>query len=364
MKVVKALGWLIALSLAAVVLAYVVYLRLLDAPLSIKEPFVFEVKRGESMHAVIARLHDKGVIEEPRLAKLYVRIEGLGQSLRAGEFEIQPGLSTVSLFALLSSNKQIKYKVTLVEGSTFSDARLVLKSHPKLSVVTQEMSDMQVLERLQGKEVSTKAAGNTGDIPTKDQLRFTHPEGSIYPDTYFFHKGDTDLSILKRAHQRLVEVLSEEWPQRQQNLPLVSPYEALILASIVEKETGKPSERSEIAGVFVRRLQKGMRLQTDPTVIYGLGDRYNGNITRKHLREMTPYNTYRINGLPPTPIALAGRAAIHAALHPLDGKTLYFVAKGDGSHAFSETIEEHNKAVRQFQLRRRSDYRSTHTESE
>lgn len=361
MKLVKALGLLVALSLAGVVLAYVVYLRLLDAPLPIEDRFVFEVERGESMYAVIGRLHQTGVLDKPWLAKLYVRLEDLGQSLRAGEFELEPGLNTVSLFALLGSNQQIKYKVTLVEGSTFSEAREVLKNHPKLDVVTAELSDVQVLEKI---SLNRESNTNAESIPDKTLLKFSHPEGSIYPDTYFFHKGDTDLSILKRAHARLVEVLNEEWAGRQQKLPIVSPYEALILASIVEKETGKPSERAEIAGVFVRRLEKRMRLQTDPTVIYGLGDRYNGNITRAHLREMTPYNTYRINGLPPTPIALVGREAIHAALHPLDGKSLYFVAKGDGSHAFSETIEEHNRAVRQYQLRRREDYRSTHKQAE
>ena len=164
---------------------------------------------------------------------------------------------------------------------------------------------------------------------------------------------------MKRANQRLKSILTEEWQGRDKQTVLRSAYDALILASIVEKETGAAFERQEIAGVFTRRLQKGMRLQTDPTVIYGLGERYQGNITRKHLKELTPYNTYRIKGLPPTPIALVGRSAINAALHPDTGKSLYFVAKGDGTHQFSETITEHNSAVRKFQLKRRKDYRSS-----
>lgn len=352
MKLIRFLVAGAVLSALLAVAAVLAYLRYIEKPLPISDKFVYELKNGVSSNRVIRDFHQRGIIEYEEVAKLYLRHKNLGASLKAGEFEIEPGLSLAGLFNLLSSNKQVRYKVSLIEGSTFREARAALAADKRLNHVTSEMSDKQLLQQLSNDS-------ELGEMPDKTKLVFKHPEGSVYPDTYFFHRGETDLSILIRAHERLKEVLLEEWAQRQPKLPLVSPYEALILASIVEKETGKPSEREEIAGVFIRRLNKKMRLQTDPTVIYGLGDRYKGNITRKHLRELTPYNTYRINGLPPTPIALAGREAIFASLNPKPGKSLYFVAKGDGSHAFSETIEQHNQAVRQYQLRRRSDYRST-----
>jgi UPF0755 protein len=185
------------------------------------------------------------------------------------------------------------------------------------------------------------------------------PEGRFFPDTYRYVRGMSDLDLLKQASARLDQVLDEEWSRRAERLPYRKPYDALIMASMVEKETGVAEERGQIAGVFVRRLRSGMRLQTDPTVIFGLGERYNGNLTRAHLLEATPYNTYVIDGMPPTPIALAGREAIHAALNPAAGRSLYFVARGDGSHVFSETLEQHNSAVREYQLKRRADYRSS-----
>ncbi|MBI3774578.1 MAG: endolytic transglycosylase MltG, partial [Gammaproteobacteria bacterium] len=178
-----------------------------------------------------------------------------------------------------------------------------------------------------------------------------HPEGRFLPDTYAFPKGTTDVDFLRRAYASMHEYLQRAWPERDTNLPLASMNDALTLASIVEKETGAPHERPLIAGVFVRRLQKGMRLQTDPTVIYGLGDRYDGNIRRRDLEAETPYNTYRIKGLPPTPIALPGKDAINAALHPEGGDALYFVARGDGTHEFSSSIEQHNRAVMKYQIK-------------
>jgi UPF0755 protein len=185
------------------------------------------------------------------------------------------------------------------------------------------------------------------------------PEGRFFPDTYRFVRGMTDVELLKKAYDRLDEVLAKEWSQRAADVPYTEPYQALIMASLVEKETGVPQERGQIAGVFVRRMEMGMLLQTDPTVIYGLGDRYNGKLTRAHLKEPTPYNTYVISGLPPTPIAMVGREAIHAALNPVAGNSLYFVARGDGSHVFSDDLDAHNNAVREFQIKRRADYRSS-----
>ena len=310
---------------------------------------VFEVNKGETLHSVLARLKQKDYLAQTWSARLYAKQHELASQIKYGEFELPSDTTLASLFSLLTSNQQISYKITLIEGSTFAEARAVIKASNKIRSLWQDKSDSEVLALLK-----EKSAGLEGYQAT------SHPEGMLYPDTYYFHKGDTDASVLLRAHQRLVAVLKEEWGAREKALPLVSAYEALILASIVEKETGKPEERSEIAGVFVRRLNKKMRLQTDPTVIYGLGDHYQGNITRKHLKALTPYNTYRINGLPPTPIALVGRDAIHATLHPKAGESLYFVAKGDGSHQFSATISAHNRAVRKYQLKRRSDYRSSH----
>jgi UPF0755 protein len=186
-----------------------------------------------------------------------------------------------------------------------------------------------------------------------------HPEGRFFPDTYRYVKGMRDVDILKQASQRLEQVLTEEWETRAPDVPYDSPYKALIMASLVEKETGVPQERAQIAGVFVRRLALNMLLQTDPTVIYGLGDSYKGKLTREHLRQPTSYNTYVNSGLPPTPISMVGREAIHAALHPEPGKSLYFVARGDGTHVFSDDIDAHNRAVREYQLKRRADYRSS-----
>lgn len=312
---------------------------------------VLEIAKGESLNQVLTRLQQWSVMsrEQYWVAKVYLKLqklqgENIAASIKAGEFKLEEKMTIPSFLALIRSNKQVRYSVTLVEGSTFKQVMSVLKATEKLRQTLGDQSSEQVMSL----------------VGVDDVFDNAHPEGLFFPDTYQYQKGDSDLSILKRAHHRLAKVVKEEWKDRQEALPIKTPYEALILASIVEKETGKPSEREEIAGVFIRRLNKRMRLQTDPTVIYGLGDLYQGNITRKHLREFTPYNTYRINGLPPTPIALAGREAIHAALNPAKGTTLYFVAKGDGSHQFSTTIEEHNRAVRQYQLKRRSDYRSTH----
>jgi UPF0755 protein len=243
------------------------------------------------------------------------------------------------MIGVMVSGDTKHWYVQFIEGWTFKDMRAALAQAERLQKVTGEWTSEQVMA----------AVGTEGE----------HPEGRFFPDTYAFTSSETDLDLLKRAFNRMETVLAEEWAAREEGLPYDNPYEALIMASIVERETGAPHEREQVAGVFVRRLQKGMRLQTDPTVIYGMGDSYQGRIGRKDLRTHTPYNTYRINGLPPTPIALPGREAIHAALHPDDGDALYFVARGDGTHKFSRTLAEHQKAVREFQLNRREDYRSS-----
>ena len=233
----------------------------------------------------------------------------------------------------------VQYSLTLVEGWNFRQVRSALAKHEKIEQTLDGLSDSEVMAKL----------GHEG----------VFPEGRFFPDTYRFVRGMTDAQLLEKAYDRLDKVLAQEWEQRDPAVPYATPYQALIMASLVEKETGVPQERGQIAGVFVRRMKIGMPLQTDPTVIYGLGERYTGKLTRAHLREPTPYNTYTIPGLPPTPIAMVGREAIHAALHPADGTSLYFVAKGDGSHTFSDDLDAHNSAVREFQIKRRADYRSS-----
>lgn len=304
------------------------------------EGVTLDIQKGQSLNSVLTLLKQQGVLTSLWPAKVYAKLNNLGGQIKAGEFHLTSPLTLPSLFNYISENNQVTYSVQFIEGLSYKDALSVLVKHEKITQSLKGVSDNELIKLLHLKDA-------------------THLEGLFYPDTYNFHKGDSDLTILKRANQRLNSILDDAWQQRQKGLPLESAYEALILASIIEKETGVPEERPEISGVFVRRLKQKMRLQTDPTVIYGLGDRYQGNITRKHLQQVTPYNTYRISGLPPTPIALVGRAAIHAALNPKAGKSLYFVAKGDGAHYFSETIQEHNKAVRKYQLKRRSDYRSS-----
>ncbi|MDZ3990572.1 Endolytic murein transglycosylase [Pseudomonas sp. Teo4] len=233
----------------------------------------------------------------------------------------------------------VQYNLTLVEGWTFRQVRSAVAKHEKIKHTLDGLSDSEVMDKL----------GHTG----------VFPEGRFFPDTYRFVRGMSDVELLQQAYMRLEEVLAKEWAERTTDLPYRDPYQALIMASLVEKETGIPQERGQIAGVFVRRMRLGMMLQTDPTVIYGMGERYNGKITRADLREPTPYNTYTMTGLPPTPIAMVGREAIHAALNPSDGSSLYFVARGDGSHVFSDDLDDHNSAVREFQLKRRADYRSS-----
>jgi UPF0755 protein len=248
-------------------------------------------------------------------------------------------MTVEGLIDLWKRGEMVQYSVTLVEGWNFRQVRAALAKEEKLDHTLEGLSDTQVMEKL----------GHGGIFP----------EGRFFPDTYRFVRGMTDVELLKIAYDRLNEVLAKEWEQRAPDAPYTEPYQALIMASLVEKETGVPQERGQIAGVFVRRMAMGMLLQTDPTVIYGLGDRYSGKLTRAHLKEPTPYNTYVIAGLPPTPIAMVGREAIHAALNPVAGNSLYFVARGDGSHVFSDDLDAHNSAVREFQLKRRADYRSS-----
>lgn len=327
-------------TLLAVVIAVSLLLavRSLDQPVTV-EPggMTFTILPGTPFAAVSNELAARGVVQHPRLLRWYARMTGKAGAVQAGEYLIEPGKSPRQLLDLfLAGNVQL-YSFTIVEGWNL---RELLASMAANDAVQQTLS-IEDLPRL------LEYIG----------APYAHAEGLFLPETYRFARGTRDIDILKQAHEHLLDVLAEEWELREPSLPFNDPYEALILASIVEKETARADERARIAGVFIRRLEKGMRLQTDPTVIYGIGAEFDGNLTRKGLRTDTPYNTYTRGGLPPTPIAMAGREAIHAVLHPAEGNELYFVATGigDGSHKFSETKEQHDAAVSEYLKQLRSN---------
>ena len=311
----------------------------LEQPLNITQEELLEVPKGTTPTRTFYRLEADGVIKDAFWLRVYWRFNLAKQPLHKGEYRMQPGMTVEGLIDLWKRGEMVQYSLTLVEGWNFHQVRAALAKDEKLEKTLDGLSDSEVMDKL----------GHSGIFP----------EGRFFPDTYRFVRGMTDVELLKKAYDRLDEVLAKEWSQRAADVPYTEPYQALIMASLVEKETGVPQERGQIAGVFVRRMEMGMLLQTDPTVIYGLGDRYNGKLTRAHLKEPTPYNTYVISGLPPTPIAMVGREAIHAALNPVAGNSLYFVARGDGSHVFSDDLDAHNNAVREFQIKRRADYRSS-----
>ncbi len=328
-------GALAAAALAGALAAAALALR---APIdAIAEPTLFEVRAGSSLDAVADELTRADRLPHPRLFSLLARWRGAAASIRAGEYELRPGISPAGILDLLVAGETVRYRLTLVEGWTFREALARIQRAEKVDA------------RLAGRPPS-EIAGLLG-------LERDSPEGMLFPDTYFYAKGATDLELLRRARARLDEVLARAWEARRAGLPYDTPYEALIMASIIEKETALDGERGHVAGVFVRRLERGMRLQSDPTVIYGMGDAYAGVLGRGDLAAVTPYNTYRIDGLPPTPIALAGEASIRASMDPLPSDYLYFVATGDGGHHFSASLEEHNAAVARYRRRSGPDAR-------
>ena len=311
----------------------------LKQPLKLPQEQLLDVPAGATPTGTFNRLEADGVLDDAFWLRLYWRFNLEGQPLHSGEYRMSPGLTAEGLIGLWQRGEVVQYSLTLVEGWNFRQVRTALAKHEKIVQTLAGLTDSEVMDKL----------GHPG----------VFPEGRFFPDTYRFVRGMTDVEFLKKAYNRLDDVLAQEWSRRAADAPYTDPYQALIMASLVEKETGVPQERGQIAGVFVRRLKIGMLLQTDPTVIYGLGERYNGKLTRAHLKEANPYNTYMVAGLPPTPIAMVGREAIHAALNPVPGSSLYFVARGDGSHIFSDNLDAHNAAVREFQLKRRADYRSS-----
>ncbi|MGB5261453.1 MAG: endolytic transglycosylase MltG [Gammaproteobacteria bacterium] len=310
------------------------YQRFQDTPVTLATAEVtFEVPPGSSLKKMTRRLFEQGIINQPRFFTMLGRELDVARRLQAGEYTLRQGMTPRDLLLLMTDGKVVQHDLTLIEGHTFAEMLARIHAHPVIEATLKGLDSAEIMARL----------GYPGE----------NPEGRFLADTYHFPRNTTDLQFLQRAYQAMQRQLDAAWETRAEGLPLKNPYEALILASIVEKETGKAEERAAIAGVFVRRLQQGMRLQTDPTVIYGLGAQFDGNLRRRDLLNDTPYNTYTRYGLPPTPIAMPGVAAIQAALHPADGDSLYFVSRGDGSHYFSATLKEHERAVDKFQRGKR-----------
>lgn len=293
---------------------------------------VVSIERGQNLNQIISNLEEKSVVEG-RWFKWLVRFEGAANKIQAGEYEFSPGLTPVQVLGFLLKGKVNQYAITIIEGQTFKELLKEIHGHTAIQKTLPETAEMSAyLELL--------------NIPEK------HLEGLLLPETYFFIKNTTDAELIMRAYRAMQVFVNSAWEKREKKAVIKNVYQALILASIVEKETGAASERKQIAGLFIRRLEIGMRMQTDPTVIYGMGDRYKGDIRFRDLRRDTPYNTYTRYGLPPTPIAMPGKASIDAVLHPQKTKNLYFVANGDGTHVFSKTLKQHNAAVDKYQRNR------------
>lgn len=298
-----------------------------------QSPLDFTIEPGSPMKQVVRQLVDAGIDVEPFALVFLSRMTRQANGIKAGSYEVETGVTPLGLLDKLTRGDISQAELPLIEGWSFRQVRAALDRHPDLHHDSAGLGDGEILRRI--------GAGAT------------HPEGLFFPDTYLFAKRSSDLDILRRAYRQQQKILQREWEQRAGGLPYKNPYQALIMASLVEKETGQAKDRPLVASVFINRLQAGMLLQTDPTVIYGLGTDFDGNLRRQHLQNDTPYNTYTRPGLPPTPIAMPGVAALRAALHPPRTDYLYFVARGDGSSAFSRTLDEHNRAVAQY-IRKRN----------
>jgi len=327
MAVLKKLVALLALLVLAAAAGFIYWARdpLMPADSAAIE---FNIAQGSSIRAAMRQVQQAGVPASPLLMEVLARGSGT-RSLKAGSYRVEGGTTPLSLLDTLARGNTIKESLTIIEGWNFAQMRAEISRQKYLR---QDSADM--------------------DVPTLMQKvapGYSFPEGLFYPDTYFFDRGTSDLLVLQQAHQRMLKMLDEAWAKRAPQLPFKEPYDALIMASIVEKETGAPADRQKVAAVFVNRLKRGMLLQTDPTVIYGIGPTFDGNLRKVDLQTDTPYNTYTRSGLPPTPIALPGRAALNAALNPAATEALFFVARGDGSSEFSNNLDDHNRAVNKYQ---------------
>jgi UPF0755 protein len=330
-RLVKILLTLCVMSLVAFFSAYYWVQQETQQSIHLQEPTLFEVKEGQYAHSVLNRLKEAGIIKSSLAFKVLIKFKSHLSQVKIGSYELLPSMSGEEMLTLLSSGKEKQFSISLVEGLRWKEWQQQIKAHPRLSVSSSFDGQIQ--------DLTTNAIGQS-------------LEGWLLPETYYFTNGTNASDIVRRAYIAMQNYLDQAWQNRALDLPYDNPYQALIMASIIEKETGVADERPRISGVFVNRLRQNMRLQTDPTVIYGMGESFDGDIRRKDLRTPTPYNTYVIKGLPPTPIAMSGKLAIDSAMHPLDTDELYFVAMGNGRHKFSRTLKEHNAAVREYQLRK------------
>ncbi len=340
MKIIKRLLLAVSTIALLVLLGFAwQFSQFLKQPISsLSAPVVVPIQSGSSAQQVANLLHQKGLLASPKLFTWYLRYQEKHHLLKAGEITIEPQWNVDELIEHLIKGQTVQYPVTLIAGHTVQQALRAIQALPKIkkTLDIENITELQALLEIEGK--------------IDPKYPYANIEGQLLPETYHYQAGDSDKQIVLRAHSALKKVLEDAWQSREKGLPIKTPYDALILASIVEKETGIAAERAKIAGVFVNRMRRGMRLQTDPTVIYGIGIEYDGNIRKRDLLTKTAYNTYKIDGLPPTPIALPSKAAIVAVMHPEKTKALYFVAKGGGEHYFSKNLVEHNRAVRKYIL--------------
>lgn len=322
------LHWLLIVALIVAGAAGYYVFRPLTPPAL---PFDFSLQQGSSLTSAAHQMRQAGVLQDAQTFILLGRSLGLAAQIKPGNYQLTKPASLYELLQMVNKGRVAQSDLAIIEGWTFKQFREALNAAPKLQHDSAALSNSEILQRIGATE--------------------KHPEGLFFPDTYIFPSGSSDLALLKRAYQTMQKHLQESWAGRDKDLPLESPYQALILASIVEKETGQARDRSMIASVFINRLRKGMRLQTDPTVIYGIGDKYDGNIRKRDLLKDTEYNTYTRDGLTPSPIALPGKESLQAVMHPAASSALYFVSRGDGSSQFSSSLIEHNKAVNRYQIK-------------
>lgn len=335
-RLIKVFLLLIVIGAIAALTSRELMSRYLESPLVLDSPINYEIEAGRGLGSVARELAGMGVLDRPSWLLLHARMTNRSNLVKAGEYELAPGETPASMLDRFVSGRVVLHSLTVIEGWTFSEMLELLSESPEIDADVETMSNDELMSML--------------------RIAAQSPEGWFFPDTYRFARGTAASELLVQGVRRMQTELAESWSRRAPGLVIETEYDALVLASIIERETALDSERRKISGVFHRRLQKGMRLQTDPTVIYGLGDSFDGDLRRRDLETDTPYNTYTRHGLPPTPISLPGKASIDAAVDPIDGNALYFVATGDpdGSHYFSATLEEHNRAVQRYLKKLRS----------